>query len=67
MAALGGLAEPDQEVLVLRFLERLSAEEAAAVQGISLAACRKRFTRALRILSRQLENLRVTSSRGVTQ
>ena len=66
MAALDALAEPLQQVLVLRFLERLSAEEAAAVQGISLAACRKRFTRALRILSRQLENMRVSSSRGAT-
>ena len=54
-AALDTLPGPDRELLILRFLERLTAAEAAAVLGISLPACRKRCTRALQRLSRQLE------------
>jgi RNA polymerase sigma-70 factor (ECF subfamily) len=45
--ALGRLAKDDREVLVLRFLEHLSAAEAAAVLGISEAALRMRQLRAL--------------------
>jgi RNA polymerase sigma-70 factor (ECF subfamily) len=45
--ALGRLANDDREVLVLRFLEHLSAAEAAAVLGITPAALRMRQLRAL--------------------
>jgi RNA polymerase sigma-70 factor (ECF subfamily) len=45
--ALGRLAKDDREVLVLRFLEHLSAAEAAAVVGISEPALRMRQLRAL--------------------
>ncbi|MEX2139361.1 MAG: sigma-70 family RNA polymerase sigma factor [Pirellulales bacterium] len=45
--ALARLAKDDREVLVLRFLEHLSAAEAAAVMGVSEAALRMRQLRAL--------------------
>jgi RNA polymerase sigma-70 factor (ECF subfamily) len=45
--ALARLSKDDREVLVLRFLEHLSASEAAAVLGISSAALRMRQLRAL--------------------
>jgi len=45
--ALGRLAKDDREVLVLRFLEHLSAAEAAAVLGVSVPALRMRQLRAL--------------------
>jgi RNA polymerase sigma-70 factor (ECF subfamily) len=46
-AALGRLAAVDREVLVLRFLERLSTAETAAVLEITPGAVRLRFMRAL--------------------
>ena len=46
-AALAALAEQDREVLVLRYLEELSAHEVGAVLGIAEAAAKKRALRAL--------------------
>jgi RNA polymerase sigma-70 factor (ECF subfamily) len=46
-ALLGHLGDADREVLVLRFLERLSTAEAATVLGISPGAVRLRLMRAL--------------------
>jgi RNA polymerase sigma-70 factor (ECF subfamily) len=48
------LAAGDREVLVLRFLERLSTAEAAAVLGISPGAVRLRLLRALERLREHL-------------
>jgi RNA polymerase sigma-70 factor (ECF subfamily) len=53
-AALLHLAEPDREVLVLRFLEQLSTSEMAAVLGITEGAVKTRQTRALDRLGRLL-------------
>jgi RNA polymerase sigma-70 factor, ECF subfamily len=49
-AALGALPEQDREVLVLRYLEDLSAREVGAVLGTSEAAAKMRALRALRRL-----------------
>lgn len=49
-AALANLSEPDREVLLLRFLEELSAPEVAAVLEISEEAAKKRVLRALQRL-----------------
>jgi RNA polymerase sigma-70 factor (ECF subfamily) len=54
-AALARLAEPDREVLVLRFLEQLSTSEMAAVLSITEGAVKTRQTRALDRLGRLLE------------
>jgi RNA polymerase sigma-70 factor (ECF subfamily) len=53
-AALDRLAAVDREVLVLRFLERLSTAETAAVLEISPGAVRLRFMRALERLRQRL-------------
>jgi RNA polymerase sigma factor (sigma-70 family) len=53
-ALLDGLAAGDRDVLVLRFLEKLSTAEAAAVLGISPGAVRLRLMRALERLRFQL-------------
>jgi RNA polymerase sigma-70 factor (ECF subfamily) len=53
-AALAQLSEADREVLVLRYLEQLSIDEIAAVQGISEGAVKMRRTRALERLCRLL-------------
>jgi RNA polymerase sigma-70 factor (ECF subfamily) len=55
-AMLDRLAAGDREVLVLRFLERLSTAEAAAVLGISPGAVRLRLMRALERLRHHLGN-----------
>ena len=47
LAALGGLAPRDREVLVLRFLEQLSTAETAAVLEIGEGAVRSRLMRAV--------------------
>jgi RNA polymerase sigma-70 factor, ECF subfamily len=52
--ALGNLAAPDREVLVLRHVEQLSVKEVAAVLGISEAAVKTRHFRALERLQRIL-------------
>lgn len=46
-AALAQLAEPDREVLVLRYLEQLSIDEIAAVLGLTRTAIKSRHVRAL--------------------
>jgi tetratricopeptide (TPR) repeat protein len=43
--ALEALAEADREVLVLRYLEQLSAQEVGAVLGVSESAAKKRALR----------------------
>jgi RNA polymerase sigma-70 factor (ECF subfamily) len=48
--ALASLAEADREVLVLRYLEQLSAKDVGAVLGVSEAAAKKRALRALQKL-----------------
>jgi RNA polymerase sigma-70 factor (ECF subfamily) len=53
-ALLDRLSADDREVLVLRFLERLSSTEAGAVLGISPGAVRLRLMRALERLRRHL-------------
>jgi RNA polymerase sigma-70 factor (ECF subfamily) len=55
-AALGRLADADREVLVLRYLEQLSAAEAGAVLGVSEGAVRVRVLRALRRLRALMTN-----------
>jgi RNA polymerase sigma-70 factor (ECF subfamily) len=52
--ALDGLAGPDREVLVLRYLEGLSHGEIAAVLGATEAAVKTRHVRALERLRRLL-------------
>jgi RNA polymerase sigma-70 factor (ECF subfamily) len=52
--ALAELAPADREVLVLRFLERLSTMETAAVLGVSANAVRLRHMRALQRLRDRL-------------
>jgi RNA polymerase sigma-70 factor (ECF subfamily) len=49
-AALEALPGADREVLVLRYLEELSAAEVGAVLGVSEAAAKKRALRALQRL-----------------
>jgi len=53
--ALAQLDEQDREVLVLRYLEQLSAPEVGAVLGLSEAAAKKRALRALKKLREILE------------
>ena len=55
-AALAALPAPDREVLVLRYLEELSAREVGAVLGIAEAAAKKRALRALRRLRELLRD-----------
>ncbi|HEV3445403.1 MAG TPA: sigma-70 family RNA polymerase sigma factor [Gemmataceae bacterium] len=55
-AALDALTEPDREVLVLRYLEQLSAREVGAVLGFSEAAAKKRALRALQRLRDALKH-----------
>jgi RNA polymerase sigma-70 factor (ECF subfamily) len=55
-ALLAELPAGDREVLVLRFLEKLSTAEAAAVLGISPGAVRLRLMRALERLRHHLDD-----------
>jgi RNA polymerase sigma-70 factor (ECF subfamily) len=48
--ALAALPERDREVLVLRYLEQLSAQEVGAVLGVNEGAAKKRALRALQRL-----------------
>jgi RNA polymerase sigma-70 factor (ECF subfamily) len=57
-AALDQMAAVDREVLALRFLERLSTTETAAVLGISAAAVKVRLFRALERLRGRLSGHR---------
>lgn len=54
-AALAQLDPRDREVLVLRFLEQLSIEEAAAVLGLSQEAIKSRQRRALERFSELID------------
>ncbi len=49
-AALDALSEAEREVLVLRYLEQMSAREVGAVLGLSEATAKKRALRALQRL-----------------
>src|SRR5581483_1117454 len=55
--ALADLRPADREVLVLRFLERLTAAEAAAVLGVSAGAVKVRQFRAMERLRARLGDL----------
>lgn len=55
-AALGRLEPRDREVLVLRFLEQLSLEEAAATLDLSAEAVRSRQRRALKRFGELLDD-----------
>ncbi len=56
-AALEAMAEQEREVLILRYLEQLSAREVGAVLGITEAAAKKRALRALLRLRELLKDL----------
>jgi RNA polymerase sigma-70 factor, ECF subfamily len=56
-AALEAMAEQEREVLILRYLEQLSAREVGAVLGIGEAAAKKRALRALLRLRELLKDL----------
>jgi RNA polymerase sigma-70 factor, ECF subfamily len=56
-AVLARLSEVDREVLVLRFLERLSTAEAAEVVGVSQGAVRLRLMRALERLRESINGV----------
>jgi RNA polymerase sigma-70 factor (ECF subfamily) len=57
LAALEELGPLDREVLVLRYFEQLSNEDAAAELGIDPAAASKRFARALQRIRPALREL----------
>ncbi len=56
--ALAALEEPDREVLVLRYLEQLSAREVGAVLGVGEETAKKRALRALQRLRQLLGGAR---------
>lgn len=53
---LNEMDEKDREILVLRFFERLSNREAAAVLGMQESATSNRFVRALKKLKSRVES-----------
>ena len=55
-AALDKLAEPDREILVLRYLEQLDSQEIAGVLRTSESTVRMRLMRAVRRI-RELLNI----------
>lgn len=55
-AALDQLAQPDREILVLRYLEQMDSKEIAAVLQISEPAVRMRLMRAVRRIRAQLDD-----------
>lgn len=57
VAALDAMSPDDREVLVLRHFEQLTAHEAATVLGITEAAARKRYLRALERITGLLKGL----------
>ncbi len=59
-AALGELNEADRDALLLRYFERKSAPEMAAVLGISTEAAQKRVTRAVERLRERFCQRNVT-------
>lgn len=64
LAALEALDELDRDVLVLRYFEQLSNEDAAAELGIDPAAASKRFARALQRIRPMLRALSLEDRRG---
>lgn len=54
-AAIQRLVPADREVLVLKYLEELSAPEIAAILGVGLRTVWRRHTRAIETLGRELE------------
>lgn len=64
LAALEELDEIDREVLVLRYFEQLSNEDAAAELGIDPAAASKRFARALQRIRPALRALSADDRQG---
>jgi RNA polymerase sigma-70 factor (ECF subfamily) len=56
-AALARLTEADREILLMRYYERLTYEEAACILGIEPAAARQRHGRALLRLHRALDEM----------
>ncbi len=63
-AALGGLSEPDRDVLLLRYFERKSAREMAQILGISDEAAQKRVNRAVERLRHYFSERQVTIGAG---
>lgn len=59
-AALGELAEPDRDAVLLRYFERKSASEIAQVLGVSDEAAQKRVSRAVERLREFFANRGVT-------
>ncbi len=55
-AALEAMPEQDREVLVLRYLEELSARDVGAVLGVTEGAAKKRALRALTRLRQLLKD-----------
>lgn len=64
LAALEEIGELDREVLVLRYFEQLSNEEAALELGIDPAAASKRFARALQRIRPALRALSADGPQG---
>ena len=54
-AVIGKLPETDREILLLRYTEELTNQEAAEVLGIEPATARKRLGRAMRRLAELLD------------
>lgn len=64
LAALAGLEDLDREVLVLRYFEQLTNEEAAAELGIHPGTASKRFARALQRIRPALRTLADHGAKG---
>ncbi len=64
-AAIGTLPEEHREALVLRDVEGLSADEAAAVAGIEVGALKSRLHRARLALKQQLAAVLETDDSGI--
>lgn len=63
-AALGELDEPDRDALMLRFFERKSSREMAAILGTSEDAAKKRVSRAMERLRESFSKRRVAIGAG---
>ncbi len=63
-AALGELAEPDRDALLLRYFERKSAQQMAQILGISDEAAQKRVNRAVERLREYFSKRNVTIGAG---
>jgi len=63
-AALGELDEPDRDALTLRYFERKSSREMAAILGTSEDAAKKRVSRAVERLRESFSKRRVAVAAG---